>query len=131
MGISLPLMARTTKKSPAKPPSEPKDEPQPAPDEHPLPFMRNWRNVRKISQEVLGEIVGASQGMISQWENGESDIPMGRVHDIARALNVSVVALITIDPGPDQEMHAVWQTIPEKRRPLALRMIKNIAEEPE
>lgn len=98
------------------------------PKEHPLPLLRKWRRARKISQDRLAEQIGRTQPMISAWEKGKSDIPMGTVRDIARVLNVTLTQLLEHDPRPGDEIYEVWERIPEGSHRMAIRVLKGMTE---
>lgn len=92
-----------------------------------LPFLRSWRKRRHLSQEQLGEKAGFTQGQISQWETGESDIPMSSVRVLADALQIKVWQLISIDPrrGQDDLLDILAQ-IPESSEVQAVRLLKTL-----
>lgn len=92
-----------------------------------LPYMRIYRFIRgNMSQEELGDLVGVTQGQISQWESGESDVPLGRVHELADALNTTAHALQFVHPlSPEADVANAWKDVPESLRPVALNVLKN------
>lgn len=81
-----------------------------------------------MSQEVLADRIGKTQGMISQWEGGKSDIPMTCVYDLAKALNVTAAQLISHDPRPGDPIYEVWGQLPEAEHARGIRLLKNLAD---
>jgi transcriptional regulator with XRE-family HTH domain len=80
-----------------------------------------------MSQEELAARIGVTQSMISQWENGESDIPFSTVHDIARALDTTIERLLR-DPSEGEDFYRVWEQLPLNERPRALRILRNLTD---
>ena len=57
-------------------------------------YLREWRNLRGLSQEALAEAAGTSKGYISDLESGKRPIPPGRLSErLAGALSVGVADL--------------------------------------
>lgn len=109
------------KKRTAKPKS-------PAPRDVPgLPLMALYRlRAGKMSQEKLAARVGVTQGMISQWEKGTSDVPLSMVHKLAKALDTTAFALQFRQPfNQDQDIFATWEKVPEEHRERALRILRD------
>ncbi len=91
-----------------------------------LPKLRKWRRHRgRVSQEELAAKIGVTQGMISQWETGDSDIPLSVVHDIAVALDTTIERLLR-DPSDGDDVYSVWEKLPESERPRALRILRDL-----
>jgi transcriptional regulator with XRE-family HTH domain len=85
---------------------------------------RKLAGARGISQSELGVRSGYSQGMISQWENGESDVPVTAVFRLAAALGITPEQLMFRDPDEGEHIVEVWDRIAEGDRPQALRILK-------
>lgn len=82
-----------------------------------------------MSQEELADRVGVTQGMISQWETAESDVPLGMVHKLATALRTTAEALQTIDPfDPAAKVLEIWKDVPPELRPRALNTLKTFTD---
>jgi transcriptional regulator with XRE-family HTH domain len=97
-----------------------------------LPFLVKYRKLaraRGISQAELGVMSGYSQGMISQWENGESDVPVTAVFKLAAALGITPEQLMFRDPDEGEHIAEVWDRIAEDDRPQALRILKTFIPE--
>ncbi len=52
--------------------------------------IRNIRKAKKMSQNELGKLLGVSQAMIAQYENGIRTPKLGTIARIAEALNVFI-----------------------------------------
>lgn len=59
--------------------------------------IRNARNEKGLSQLDLAERVNASQPQIAAYEQGEKDIPLSRLFEIAELLGVTVADLFSGD----------------------------------
>lgn len=56
--------------------------------------IRRLREIKGLSQAALGHLVGASQRMVSKWENGESS-PRGRqAIALAALMGVDIAFLV-------------------------------------
>jgi transcriptional regulator with XRE-family HTH domain len=79
--------------------------------------VRAARLVRGISQEKLGDAVGVTFQQIQKYENGVNRIGTGRLHAIAKLLNVPVTYFFEgIDKNPskaarDSGMSAVTEAL--------------------
>jgi transcriptional regulator with XRE-family HTH domain len=98
-----------------------------------LLFLAKYRKfaggTRGLSQAELGVKSGYSQGMISQWENGESDVPVTAVYKLAAALGITPEQLMFRDPDKGEHIAEVWDRIAEVDRPQALRILKTFIPE--
>jgi transcriptional regulator with XRE-family HTH domain len=97
-----------------------------------LPFLVKYRKLagaRGLSQTELGIKSGYSQGMISQWENGESDVPVTAVYKLAAALGITPEQLMFRDPDEGEHIAEVWDRIAEDDRPQALRVLRTFIPE--
>jgi transcriptional regulator with XRE-family HTH domain len=97
-----------------------------------LPFLVKYRKLagaRGLSQTELGIKSGYSQGMISQWENGESDVPVTAVYKLAAALGITSEQLMFRDPDEGEHIAEVWDRIAKVDRPQALRILKTFIPE--
>lgn len=59
--------------------------------------IRSFRKKRKLNQEEIADLLGISQRMYSKLENGEIEIKLNRLHDIAHILQVNISDLIGED----------------------------------
>ena len=56
--------------------------------------LASFRDKRNLSQEGLGDTIGASRGAISQMENGSKGTGIGQIVRSLIALNVDIWALL-------------------------------------
>lgn len=61
--------------------------------------IKEYRNVKHLTQDQLGERVGVSYQQIQKYEKGNTKIYVSRLYDIAKALDVSVAALLSESEG--------------------------------
>ena len=57
-------------------------------------LIRSFRKKRKLNQEEMADLLGISQRMYSKLENGENEIKLSRLHDIAAILQVNITDLL-------------------------------------
>ena len=69
---------------------------------HPTNRIRELRKRSGLSQAELGERLGLSPGQVSHLENGARNLTLEWMKRIARALDVSVVDLLTAEDNPDR-----------------------------
>ncbi|WP_421991678.1 helix-turn-helix domain-containing protein [Qipengyuania sp.] len=62
--------------------------------------IRKLRKARNLTQAKLGEAIGVSAAGISQLENGERDLKIHRLRQIAGELNVTPADLLSADDNP-------------------------------
>ena len=60
----------------------------------PLPFLRELRQSRGLSQKELGEIAGVASGTVYRLENGLRGAYPGTVRKLALALGVTTEELV-------------------------------------
>jgi transcriptional regulator with XRE-family HTH domain len=63
--------------------------------------LRNLRELRRLSQEDLGALIGVAQTRITKWENGTGAPDPGQLLKLSRALGVSLDYLA--DDSLDEE----------------------------
>jgi len=56
--------------------------------------IRKFRKTKGMSQMELAELMGVSYQQIQKYENGTSNLTMGRIRQLADALGVTVYMLI-------------------------------------
>lgn len=92
--------------------------PRPKIQRKPL-FLRQWRKHRGLTQEVLADRAGITQGMVSQLENNESDYTGGLLLVLSDALQCDPVDLIIRDPSDSESLWTIWdQAKPGQRRQI-------------
>lgn len=65
--------------------------------------IRKFREIRKLSQKELAELIGVSNSRVSNWEQGINRPDADILADICRALNVSPSELLNVHL-PDDEL---------------------------
>jgi len=58
------------------------------------PGIKRFREVKKLTQKQLGELVGESQPTVGGWEKGRTSPGVEQLEKIAKALNVTVTDLL-------------------------------------
>lgn len=91
-------------------------------------LLRKWRKHRDLTQERLAEIAGVTQGMISQLENEQSDYTGELLEKLATALKCEPADLIARDPLDPEAPWTVWDRIGHEHRPLAIRLLQQLAD---
>jgi transcriptional regulator with XRE-family HTH domain len=88
--------------------------------------LRAARELRKLSQERLGEMLGVSFQQIQKYEKGTNRLSATRVHEIAEVLSLPVEVLYEGSRGADDASDEVEMlravlavTDPTKRRLIA------------
>lgn len=64
--------------------------------------IRKYREARKLSQKELAELIGVSNGRVSNWEQGLNRPDADMLADICRALNVSPSELLNVHLSEDE-----------------------------
>jgi len=72
--------------------------------------LRALRRVKKLSQEGLGKAAGLSGKFIGEVERGEKSISIDSLHFVARALTVTLPALVSVrdDEETSQEAEELY-----------------------
>lgn len=92
-------------------------------------FIRAWRKFRELTLERLAERVGVTAGAISQLERGDVAYTQPMLEALAEALNCEPADLIVRDPNKDAGLWSIWDSIPAKDRPQALRVLGTFAKD--
>lgn len=74
--------------------------------------IKEFRKLRKMTQETLAELTGLTQGQIVRIEKGQTDIGIEQLCVFAKALNVSFIDLLP------PEIAKEYQLTPEERQIL-------------
>ena len=90
----------------------------------PRHFVRQWRKYRGYSQEKLAEIVGVTDGAISQLERGDTNYTQQMLEALAVALMCEPADLIMRDPTDSEAIWSLW----DKAKPGQRRAIVAVAE---
>ena len=96
----------------------------------PRHFVREWRDFRGMTQEKLAEAAGLTPGAISQLERGEVGYTQRSIEALADAMSCSPSDLTGRNPVSDDfEPIQLFAAIPKSNRPLAIRMLKSMADD--
>lgn len=66
-----------------------------------MTYIQHYRELRGITQAVLAEKLGVSQGAVSNWENGDRKPDVFMMKRIAEILGCTVDELLT-EPKPSE-----------------------------
>ncbi|WP_164510346.1 helix-turn-helix domain-containing protein [Agathobaculum sp. Marseille-P7918] len=70
------------------------------------------RRAKKLTQEALADLVGVSAAAVSKWETGASYPDITLLPPLARALGLTVDALLDFHPAPsNEELHAISERL--------------------
>lgn len=89
--------------------------------------LRSIRKKRRLTQAQLAAMVGADQSQISKIERGDEAVSLGRIYEIAAALNVSPAELFDPNELQDRILRAVY-ALPEDQQAAAVRILEAMAE---
>src|SRR4051794_37976533 len=85
--------------------------------EKPRHFIKEWRNHRNLTQEVLAERVEMSASSISQIETGEQGFTDSTLYALADALNCDAGDLLMRNPLDTEAPWSIWERLqPEQRK---------------
>ena len=56
-------------------------------------YLREWRELKRLTQDELGHRVGLSKATISKYENDLGDPPLSALRNIARAFGLRTIML--------------------------------------
>ena len=76
--------------------------------------IKEFRRIRKMTQETLAELTGLTQGQIVRIEQGKTDIGIEQLCLFAKALNVSFIDLLP------PEIATEYQLSTEERKILEM-----------
>ena len=86
-------------------------------------FIREWREYRSLTQEVLAERIGTTHATLSRLERGKHPYKQELLERIADALRTDVASLLMRDPSNSEALWSIW----EQASPGERRMIVDIA----
>lgn len=89
-------------------------------------FLKQWRNYRGLTQELLAERVGMSKGNISQLEQGVQGYSQEGLERLADALQCDPGQLLTVDPTKDDAIWSIWERAKEGERQMIVDIAKTI-----
>lgn len=100
-------------------------------------IIKEYRILRKMSQEELAEKIGSKKQVISRYERGERIPKISAGKKIADALGISLSTLMGVEepeeeiipPSPRQKLMDFVSGIPEEKCEQVLRIMKAILAE--
>lgn len=93
------------------------------------PLLKEWRRYRKRTQVELAEAMDLTQGHLSQIERGEKPCTIWQLNLAAEFLDCEVVDLLDNDPFKADSIRAAVREIPEERKALALRLLRQLRDD--
>ena len=85
--------------------------------------IKNARTKKNMTQLELADIVGVSYQAVSNWERGNSMPDIGKISDIAKALDLDVTELL----GNDNGSTAVKKVLEKSSEPLTSEELTDVA----
>ncbi|WP_278984095.1 helix-turn-helix transcriptional regulator [Sphingobium yanoikuyae] len=64
--------------------------------------LAEHRQRLRLSQEEMAERLGSSVSQLSRWETGRSNIPSGKMLDVANAYGIHVAEIFEFDDGASE-----------------------------
>lgn len=58
--------------------------------------LREWRRIKELSQQELGDLVGVSKTTVVHWEEHPERMRVERVKQVALALEISIDDIIIL-----------------------------------
>ena len=95
--------------------------------------LRECRLERGLTQEGLAQLIeGVSPRMISAWERGETNMAVGDVFAVAKALDVGVETLLGLSPSAalsteERELLRLFRACSPEGRRAVLAAVRELA----
>ena len=89
-------------------------------------LLRKWRLRREMSQEQLAEAIDATQGLISQYETGVTEVGISTLYELATALRCRPIDLLENAPEDVEPVLSVWRELGSRERKLGLALLESI-----
>jgi transcriptional regulator with XRE-family HTH domain len=84
-----------------------------------MTFLRQWREHRGLTQEVLAERVGVTHATISRLERGLQPYGQDLFERLAKVLQTDAASLLAREPNDPEGIWSVWdQAKPGERRQI-------------
>ena len=90
-------------------------------------YLREWRKHRGYTLERLAEMIGTSQGHLSDLEKGKKRYNQDHLEALAIALRCSPADLLMRDPGQPESIQSIWDQVPEAQREQARAVLETFA----
>ncbi len=92
--------------------------------------IKEWRLVREYTQKDLGEKMATTRDEISNYEQGRTAIPLGKLYEIAETLSISITnLLIEEDEGSKVVPDLIKEYKKIESQELRYALIKSLLEE--
>ena len=89
-------------------------------------LLRKWLLRREMSQEQLAEAIDATQGLISQYETGVTEVGISTLYNLATALRCRPIDLLENAPEDVEPVLSVWRELGSRERKLGLALLESI-----
>jgi transcriptional regulator with XRE-family HTH domain len=89
-------------------------------------FIRQWRELRNLTQDQLGERLETSGSMISRIEKGETPYTQDTLEAIADALQTDAASLLMRDPTDPDAIWSIWDQAQSVERDVIRDMAQRI-----
>nr|WP_253309530.1 helix-turn-helix transcriptional regulator [Rickettsia endosymbiont of Ceutorhynchus assimilis] len=66
--------------------------------------IKEWRLVREYTQKDLAEKMSTTRDEISNYEQGRTAVPLGRLYEIAKALSINIMDLLELTEDADDKV---------------------------
>lgn len=96
---------------------------------HPRHFIREWRKHRGYTQEKLAEMVGVTDGALSQLERGDTNYTQPMLEALAQALSCEPADLIIRNPLDQSSMWSILDALrkaDDRLKGQAVRVVKEL-----
>lgn len=70
-------------------------------------FLREWRELRDLTQEQLAEAAGVSVGLVSSLEAAKAGYSAESLHKLAAALNTEPGAIVSVNPQGNEPLWSI------------------------
>ncbi|MFP3022619.1 MAG: helix-turn-helix domain-containing protein, partial [Wolbachia sp.] len=66
--------------------------------------IKEWRLVREYTQKDLAKKMSTTRDEISNYEQGRTAVPLGRLYEIAKALSINIMDLLELTEDADDKV---------------------------
>lgn len=90
-------------------------------------FLREWRQLKGLTQDELAARLGTSKSVISELENGKKRWNQDHLGELAFALGCDPEDLLHPGPrpkDPNEPLLMIWNSIPDDLKPQAMRVLQ-------
>jgi transcriptional regulator with XRE-family HTH domain len=78
-------------------------------------YLREWREHREMSQEALGQLIGATGGTISRYEKGDRGLPLDLMFKLFEALDILPGQFFSPPQAPSLDAFALELSAKDRR----------------